>query len=59
MQVGLLRHKFCFDCIFNWGTKEENLCPLCKQKFNSILKKDENGDSQKIEILDKKIGQIN
>ncbi len=43
-------HRFCYDCIFNWSTKEENLCPLCKQKFNSILKKDENGVYKKIEI---------
>jgi hypothetical protein len=43
-RINCCGHKYCSECIFNWATKEENNCPLCKQKFNLIYKKKENGE---------------
>uniref|UniRef100_K3WGG7 RING-type domain-containing protein n=1 Tax=Globisporangium ultimum (strain ATCC 200006 / CBS 805.95 / DAOM BR144) TaxID=431595 RepID=K3WGG7_GLOUD len=35
-------HKFHFECIVTWS-KVTNLCPLCKQKFNTVTRVDANG----------------
>ncbi|KAF1334881.1 Phd and ring finger domain-containing protein 1, partial [Globisporangium splendens] len=35
-------HKFHFECIVTWS-KVTNLCPLCKQKFNTVARVDANG----------------
>lgn len=32
-------HLFCFECIFKWS-KQANVCPICKQRFNAIEKVD-------------------
>ncbi|CDW75391.1 zinc c3hc4 type ring finger domain-containing protein [Stylonychia lemnae] len=29
-------HVFCFDCIFQWATKQCNQCPLCRKNFNKL-----------------------
>ena len=38
-------HKFCYPCIMDWS-KVNNHCPLCKMKFNQVIKIDK---KQKIE----------
>ena len=47
-KISSCKHKFCFDCIFYWGTKCKNVCPLCKQKFNTIVKVDCKTNEEKI-----------
>lgn len=47
-------HPFCYECIFEWATKSENSCPLCKQKFNKIVYKDESGKTKNKTVKDKK-----
>ncbi|KAJ3436740.1 dynein light chain [Anaeramoeba flamelloides] len=31
------KHMFCYTCIFKWST-HENSCPICRQRFPTILK---------------------
>ena len=46
-------HKFCFECIHCWATQSKNLCPMCKQKFNKIIKmKDDMTGEEIIEVDD-------
>ena len=42
-RIECCHHNFCLDCIYSWGTISENLCPVCKQKFNKIIYSDEKG----------------
>eukprot|EP01113_Clastostelium_recurvatum_P035112 TRINITY_DN4849_c2_g1_i1.p1 TRINITY_DN4849_c2_g1~~TRINITY_DN4849_c2_g1_i1.p1 ORF type:complete len:589 (-),score=129.69 TRINITY_DN4849_c2_g1_i1:248-2014(-) len=52
-------HMFDFDCIFEWS-KVTNFCPLCKQRFGQLVKKDleHNGTqpsrTSRVRIPDKK-----
>jgi predicted amidophosphoribosyltransferase len=34
-------HTYCHNCIIDWG-KVNNHCPLCKKKFNHVLKAKKN-----------------
>ena len=45
-------HKFCYECIKNWATKQSNTCPNCVKKFNQITYK-ENGLEKTFEVEDK------
>ena len=47
-KIACCKHKFCFDCIFYWGTKCKNVCPLCKKKYNTIVKVDYKTNAEKI-----------
>ncbi|CDW79707.1 ring u-box protein [Stylonychia lemnae] len=47
-------HLFCFVCIKEWATKAENTCPLCKSKFNKIIYRNSEGETQQMNIENKR-----
>ena len=44
-------HEFCEKCIKEWATSNQNTCPICKQRFNSIIL----ADSKTVHIPDKNL----
>ena len=43
-------HSFCFECIEKWAKKYSNNCPVCKLKFNKIIRTDKTGKTEEIEV---------
>lgn len=43
-------HLFCFECIKEWATKQENTCPLCKKRFNLIKHINEDGVNSEFKV---------
>eukprot|EP00818_Percolomonas_sp_WS_P003693 CAMPEP_0117441052 /NCGR_PEP_ID=MMETSP0759-20121206/3421_1 /TAXON_ID=63605 /ORGANISM="Percolomonas cosmopolitus, Strain WS" /LENGTH=449 /DNA_ID=CAMNT_0005232865 /DNA_START=169 /DNA_END=1518 /DNA_ORIENTATION=+ len=43
-------HIFCWECIHQWSVKS-NVCPLCRERFHSLKKKDHSGrKAKRIEV---------
>jgi len=40
------KHYYCYRCIYQWS-KQSNTCPLCKARFHSITKIEEQNNSHK------------